>query len=171
MTNSGTGAEEATAARPGQVVKVKRKLLVACMTCPICHKLLRDATTISECLHTCESTPAPLPFASTSWVPYPSDPLKLRSVAFFGGTTFASLLVLHIGTKQASEKAGSLVSLKVSNTFPLWHEASLSHALVASSGVCVVSCLPLCFHDEAGEKIAGFLMQYIAFSLASFGFR
>lgn len=65
MTTSGTGAEAATAAGPGQVVKVKRKLLVACMTCPICHKLLRDATTISECLHTCESTPAPLPFAST----------------------------------------------------------------------------------------------------------
>ncbi|URE01272.1 E3 ubiquitin protein ligase [Musa troglodytarum] len=52
MTTSGTGAEAATAAGPGQVVKVKRKLLVACMTCPICHKLLRDATTISECLHT-----------------------------------------------------------------------------------------------------------------------
>lgn len=28
---------------------------MACMTCPLCNKLFRDATTISECLHTCES--------------------------------------------------------------------------------------------------------------------
>jgi hypothetical protein len=35
-------------------VMVKRGLLAACMTCPICNRLLRDATTISECLHTCE---------------------------------------------------------------------------------------------------------------------
>ncbi|XP_008786096.1 E3 ubiquitin protein ligase DRIP2 [Phoenix dactylifera] len=48
MANDGSG----TAARPPQVVMVKRELLAACMTCPLCHKLLRDATTISECLHT-----------------------------------------------------------------------------------------------------------------------
>ncbi|XP_022771212.1 E3 ubiquitin protein ligase DRIP2-like isoform X2 [Durio zibethinus] len=35
-----------------QVVKVRREAIVACMTCPLCHKLLKDATTISECLHT-----------------------------------------------------------------------------------------------------------------------
>ncbi|PKU63500.1 E3 ubiquitin protein ligase DRIP2 isoform X1 [Dendrobium catenatum] len=35
-----------------QVVRVKREVLAACMTCPLCHKLLRGATTISECLHT-----------------------------------------------------------------------------------------------------------------------
>ncbi|KAI9084882.1 hypothetical protein K1719_033288 [Acacia pycnantha] len=35
-----------------QVVKVKRETLEACMTCPLCHKLLKDATTISLCLHT-----------------------------------------------------------------------------------------------------------------------
>lgn len=34
------------------VVKVRRDELAACMTCPICNKLFRDATTISECLHT-----------------------------------------------------------------------------------------------------------------------
>ncbi|XP_044502799.1 E3 ubiquitin protein ligase DRIP2-like isoform X2 [Mangifera indica] len=33
------------------VVKVKRETIVACMTCPLCNKLLRDATTITECLH------------------------------------------------------------------------------------------------------------------------
>lgn len=37
-----------------QVVKVRREALAACMTCPICKKLLEEATTISECLHTCE---------------------------------------------------------------------------------------------------------------------
>ncbi|KDP23673.1 hypothetical protein JCGZ_23506 [Jatropha curcas] len=36
----------------GQVVKVKREIIEACMTCPLCKKLLRDATTISLCLHT-----------------------------------------------------------------------------------------------------------------------
>ncbi|XP_077248071.1 DREB2A-interacting protein 2 isoform X2 [Tasmannia lanceolata] len=35
-----------------QVVKVRRETLAACMTCPLCNKLLREATTISECLHT-----------------------------------------------------------------------------------------------------------------------
>ncbi|PKU72140.1 E3 ubiquitin protein ligase DRIP2-like isoform X1 [Dendrobium catenatum] len=43
-------AEESIA--PPQEVRVQRKLLLACMTCPLCHKLLRDATAISECLHT-----------------------------------------------------------------------------------------------------------------------
>ncbi|KAG9133299.1 hypothetical protein Leryth_018621 [Lithospermum erythrorhizon] len=35
-----------------QVVSVKREAIASCMTCPLCDKLLRDATTISECLHT-----------------------------------------------------------------------------------------------------------------------
>ncbi|KAL0722015.1 hypothetical protein Bca4012_036614 [Brassica carinata] len=34
------------------VAKVKRETVVACMSCPLCDNLLRDATTISECLHT-----------------------------------------------------------------------------------------------------------------------
>lgn len=34
-----------------QVVRVRREALVACMTCPLCNKLLKEATTISECLH------------------------------------------------------------------------------------------------------------------------
>jgi hypothetical protein len=37
-----------------QVVKVKRETIEACMTCPLCNKLLKEATTISLCLHTCE---------------------------------------------------------------------------------------------------------------------
>ncbi|KAJ4719680.1 E3 ubiquitin protein ligase DRIP2-like [Melia azedarach] len=36
----------------GQVVKVKRETVEACMLCPLCNKLLREATTISLCLHT-----------------------------------------------------------------------------------------------------------------------
>ncbi|KAG8098572.1 hypothetical protein GUJ93_ZPchr0013g36533 [Zizania palustris] len=36
----------------GDVVMAKRASLAACLTCPLCGRLLRDATTISECLHT-----------------------------------------------------------------------------------------------------------------------
>ncbi|KAL3828015.1 hypothetical protein ACJIZ3_016817 [Penstemon smallii] len=35
-----------------QEVEVKREAVAPCMTCSLCHKLLRDATTIIECLHT-----------------------------------------------------------------------------------------------------------------------
>ncbi|KAK8702086.1 hypothetical protein V6N13_020456 [Hibiscus sabdariffa] len=35
-----------------RVVKVRWKSIAACITCPLCNKLLTDATTISECLHT-----------------------------------------------------------------------------------------------------------------------
>lgn len=35
-----------------RVVKVGREEIAACMTCPICDKLFRCATTIPECLHT-----------------------------------------------------------------------------------------------------------------------
>ncbi|KAL6527673.1 hypothetical protein OROMI_029484 [Orobanche minor] len=35
-----------------QVARVKREAVAPCMTCPLCHKLFRDATTIIECLHT-----------------------------------------------------------------------------------------------------------------------
>ncbi|GMH07810.1 hypothetical protein Nepgr_009650 [Nepenthes gracilis] len=35
-----------------QVVKVRRDKVAACMTCPLCSKLLKEATTISLCLHT-----------------------------------------------------------------------------------------------------------------------
>ncbi|CAI9768732.1 unnamed protein product [Fraxinus pennsylvanica] len=37
---------------PNQTVKVNRDTIAACMTCPLCDKLFRDATTIIECLHT-----------------------------------------------------------------------------------------------------------------------
>ncbi|CAN6343685.1 unnamed protein product [Urochloa humidicola] len=42
----------ASAAADGAVVMVKRELLASCMTCPLCRRLVREATTISECLHT-----------------------------------------------------------------------------------------------------------------------
>jgi E3 ubiquitin-protein ligase DRIP len=50
----------------GGLVMVKRDLLARCMTCPLCRRLLRDATTISECLHTCESLPPSLPLSSST---------------------------------------------------------------------------------------------------------
>lgn len=55
------------AAGDSAVAMVKRELLTRCLTCPLCDHLLRQATTISECLHTCESfllwlgLPAPPP--------------------------------------------------------------------------------------------------------------
>ncbi|KAI8003073.1 E3 ubiquitin protein ligase DRIP2 [Camellia lanceoleosa] len=35
-----------------QAVAVRSKRIATCMTCPICNKLLKNATTITECLHT-----------------------------------------------------------------------------------------------------------------------
>jgi E3 ubiquitin-protein ligase DRIP len=45
------------AAAASEVVMVKRELLARCMTCPLCRRILRDATTVSECLHTCNHPP------------------------------------------------------------------------------------------------------------------
>ncbi|XP_074577382.1 E3 ubiquitin protein ligase DRIP2-like isoform X2 [Curcuma longa] len=42
----------AAAAGPSKVVKVRKEVLSGFMSCPLCRKLLRDATTIPECLHT-----------------------------------------------------------------------------------------------------------------------
>ncbi|KAL6894636.1 hypothetical protein ACP4OV_008734 [Aristida adscensionis] len=47
---SSSAAAAPAAAR--DAVMVKRELLARCMTCPLCRRLLRDATTVSECLHT-----------------------------------------------------------------------------------------------------------------------
>ncbi|KAK4764035.1 hypothetical protein SAY87_013473 [Trapa incisa] len=35
-----------------QGVRVRREVIATCITCPLCNKLIRNATTISECLHT-----------------------------------------------------------------------------------------------------------------------
>nr|CAB3493952.1 unnamed protein product [Digitaria exilis] len=51
---SAAAAPPPAPAGPRGLVMVKRDLLARCMTCPLCRRLLRDATTISECLHTCE---------------------------------------------------------------------------------------------------------------------
>lgn len=45
---------EADGGGAGDVVRVKRAALAACLTCALCDRLLRDAATITECLHTCE---------------------------------------------------------------------------------------------------------------------
>ncbi|CAA0828046.1 E3 ubiquitin protein ligase DRIP2 [Striga hermonthica] len=37
---------------PHQVVSVRREAVAPCMTCPLCYKLIREATTVIECLHT-----------------------------------------------------------------------------------------------------------------------
>ena len=59
-SSSSSRSPSAAAAGTRGVVMVKRDLLARCMTCPLCRRLLRDATTISECLHTCESPAASL---------------------------------------------------------------------------------------------------------------
>ncbi|KAL5225726.1 hypothetical protein ABZP36_012365 [Zizania latifolia] len=50
----GWGQRQGKHGAVSEVVTVKRELLAACMMCPICRRLLHDATTVSECLHTCE---------------------------------------------------------------------------------------------------------------------
>jgi hypothetical protein len=45
------------------VARVRRSALSACVTCPICRGLLREATAIAECLHTCELSLSPAPVA------------------------------------------------------------------------------------------------------------
>lgn len=49
------------------LARVRREALAACMTCPLCRGLLREATAITLCLHTCEF---PLPLSSS----LPRDP-------------------------------------------------------------------------------------------------
>nr|CAB3492866.1 unnamed protein product [Digitaria exilis] len=51
------GAAGGGGAGAGDVVRLKRSALAACLTCPLCGRLLRDAATITECLHTCECSP------------------------------------------------------------------------------------------------------------------
>ncbi|TVU44571.1 hypothetical protein EJB05_04016 [Eragrostis curvula] len=46
------GAEGDGGGGVGGVVRAKRSALAACLTCPLCSRLLRDAVTITECLHT-----------------------------------------------------------------------------------------------------------------------
>uniref|UniRef100_A0A7N0UZV1 Uncharacterized protein n=1 Tax=Kalanchoe fedtschenkoi TaxID=63787 RepID=A0A7N0UZV1_KALFE len=60
-----------------QVVKVKRDKIAPCMTCPLCNKLFKEATTISLCLH----TSATMVFAS--FFPTKLSPLfATSSIAF-----------------------------------------------------------------------------------------
>ena len=68
-----------------QVVRVRREAIAACMTCPLCNKLLRDATTISECLHTCESLLTFLSlFFFSNFVPFSSSfVLNFSNFLFF----------------------------------------------------------------------------------------
>lgn len=59
------------------LARVRREALAACMTCPLCRGLLREATAITVCLHTCEF---PLLSLSPS---LPCDPGRLCPVRSF----------------------------------------------------------------------------------------
>lgn len=52
LSNSGSGSNFAGMAN--QVVKIRSAEIASCMKCPLCDRLYREATTISECLHTCK---------------------------------------------------------------------------------------------------------------------
>lgn len=94
MERGGAAAAAAAAAEAAEAaVMVKREVIVARVTCPLCKRLLRDATTISECLHTCECPPRaraePPPLLSPS--PLLLDP---NLVFFFSERFSRSVFVL-----------------------------------------------------------------------------
>jgi hypothetical protein len=68
-------------AGPG-VVMVKRAALVACLTCQLCGRLLRDPATITECLHTCEF-PVPPPSLLAASASSRSPSVAARGPHFF----------------------------------------------------------------------------------------
>ncbi|KAG2585415.1 hypothetical protein PVAP13_6KG389032 [Panicum virgatum] len=70
------GALEMGAARG--MARVRRETLAACMTCPLCRGLLREATTITQCLHTCEFS---LSLSPSLYLSVPSRSLVLRSLS------------------------------------------------------------------------------------------
>jgi hypothetical protein len=51
-----------------RLARVRREALAACMTCPLCRGLLREATAVALCLHTCKF-PLLSPFLAVS-VPF-----------------------------------------------------------------------------------------------------
>jgi hypothetical protein len=61
------------------LARVRREALAACMTCPLCRGLLREATAITVCLHTCEF---PLLSLSLSLPPLRPWPSLSRSTSF-----------------------------------------------------------------------------------------
>ncbi|KAF8692207.1 hypothetical protein HU200_039810 [Digitaria exilis] len=104
----------------GAVVMVKRELLARCMTCPLCRRLLRDATTISECLHTCESFLLSLACSAA-----PADPGGLeRSVPRVlwelpaTEIRFGSLLVLGAAPDLVARGPGTWVGAVGVDSFP-----------------------------------------------------
>jgi hypothetical protein len=54
------------------LARVRREALAACMTCPLCRGLLREATAITVCLHTCEFPLLSLSLSSPPLRPWPS---------------------------------------------------------------------------------------------------
>nr|CAB3466413.1 unnamed protein product [Digitaria exilis] len=104
----------------GAVVMVKRELLARCMTCPLCRRLLRDATTISECLHTCESFLLSLACSAA-----PADPggleRSVRRVLWELPATeirFGSLLVLGAAPDLVVRGPGTWVGAVGVDSFP-----------------------------------------------------
>jgi hypothetical protein len=51
---SAASAEGGDRAEAGEVLMVRRSAVAACVTCGLCGGILRDPTTVSKCLHSCE---------------------------------------------------------------------------------------------------------------------
>ena len=89
------------------LARVRREALAACMTCPLCRGLLREATAITVCLHTCEFPPLSLslfpslatlavsvPFVRSSYL---SAPVSTRAAPRVGARLLAFAYVLRFG--------------------------------------------------------------------------
>jgi hypothetical protein len=51
----------------GEVMMVRRSRVTPFVTCGLCSGILHDATTVSECLHSCEPLPPSVPASPCAW--------------------------------------------------------------------------------------------------------
>lgn len=107
---------------PNPVVKVRWNTIAACMTCPLCNKLFKEATTISECLHTCKHlrSPSNLVHFSQSLVKFPKFWVScefLRSVIAFSIWVLPLLTIHPDGLKGGGRCIWSLRNQRDSMVF------------------------------------------------------
>nr|CAB3497851.1 unnamed protein product [Digitaria exilis] len=106
------GAPGGGGAGAGDVVRLKRSALAACLTCPLCGCLLRDAATITECLHTCECSPfANLPVTGVRIIDHSIQ--YVRSKVFPKKQKVEALEVASPITSPIKRKERSLSSLSI----------------------------------------------------------
>ena len=126
-----------SAPRRPEVVRVRRELLAACMACPLCKKLLRDATTIYECLHTCEFLPS------------------LSLYIYISLSLFASNWIRrNISLRERGSRLNSILGSGSFRNFSVFAPFAIA---------CRVGCFCFCavsYHfDEVGRLLMRVLMQ------------